>query len=189
MQVKNTKSPLKQDGFSIIELILVLVVASLISGFALIRANRALQSYRAMANARNIAGQLALTKMRAANAFTQARLNCDLTAKSCRIEICTSKGATTCNTFTADGGAMPLAAGTSFGFGTLTTAAGTQTTIQNTAQILFNSRGIPIDNTGAATGNYALYVTSQTGDIYAVTVYASGRVGAWQYLNGAWNQQ
>lgn len=176
-------------GFGLLELIIVLAIFSIISAFAFIRVNSALQSYRALSNARNLASQLALAKMRAANGFTQSRLNCDLTAKSCQLEICTSRTGSTCNTFSAEGGTLLLAQGTTFGFGGLTTAAGTQTTIQNTAQILFNSRGIPVDSTGAPTGNYALYVTNQVGDVYAVTVYATGRVAAWRYGSGAWSIQ
>jgi len=176
-------------GFGLLELVIVLAIFSILSAIAVIQVNGVLQSYRALSNARNLASQLALAKMRAANGFTQSRLNCDLTAKSCRLEICTSRTGSTCNTFSAEGGTLQLAQGTSFGFGGLTTPAGTQTTIQNNAQILFNSRGVPVDSTGAPTGDYALYVTNQAGEIYAVTVYASGRVAAWRYGSGAWSIQ
>jgi len=77
----------------------------------------------------------------------------------------------------------------SFGFGSVSTPAGTQTPIQNTAQILFNSRGIPVNSTGTPTGNYGLYLTNQAGDTYAVTVYATGRVAMWRYDNGVWTIQ
>jgi len=189
VRVMNVKRRLTEDGFGAIELVIVLTILAVVGAFGIIQVKKALQSYRALSNARNIASQLSLAKMRAANGFTQSRLNCDLTAQSCQLEVCTSKGATTCNTFTAEGGPILLAQGTTFGFGSITTAAGTQTTIQNTAQIIFNSRGIPVDSTGAATGNYGLYVTTQVGDNYAVTVYPSGRVSAWRYSSGAWSIQ
>ena len=189
MQVMNVNRRLTEDGFSVIELLIVLTVVTILGAFAIMQANSALQSYRSLSNARNLAGQLALAKMRAANGFTQSRLNCNLTARSCQLQICTSRTGSTCNTFAAEGGPLLLAQGTTFGFGAVTTPAGTQTTIQNNAQILFNSRGIPVDNTGAPTGNYALYVTNREGDNYAVTVYASGRVAAWRYSTGAWRIQ
>ena len=178
-----------QAGFSIIELAIVLTILALIAVLAIPQATKTLRAFRASSDARSIASQLALTKMRAANGFTQARLNCDLTANSCQTEICTSKGASACNTFTAEGGSLSLSQNNTFGFGTITTAAGSQTSIQNTAQIVFNSRSLPVDSTGTPTGDDALYLTNGNGDTYAVTVYASGRVAVWRYNSGTWSVQ
>ncbi|HEV2835279.1 MAG TPA: prepilin-type N-terminal cleavage/methylation domain-containing protein [Pyrinomonadaceae bacterium] len=186
---RTTDSRKNAKGFTIIELLIVLTVSAIISSFAVIKVTNALQSYRAMSSARMLAAELALAKMRAANAFTQTRLNCTTTTGSCQIEICTTKSGSTCNTFTAEGSPIFLQEGTTFGFGNVTTPAGTQTTIANSNQVLFNSRGVPVNNTGAPTGNYALYMTNQQGDKYAVTVYATGRVAAWQYAGGGWSIQ
>jgi len=177
------------NGFSLVEVAIVVAILALIAVLAIPQFTSLLRSFRATSDARSIASQLALAKMRAANGFTQARLNCDLTANSCQLETCTSKGASTCNTFTAEGGPINLSTGSTFGFGSITTPAGSQTSIQNTAQILFNSRSLPVDNTGTPTGNYALYVMNQTSNRYAVTVYATGRVAVWRYDNGAWSIQ
>jgi len=178
-----------QEGFSLVELAIVVTVVALIISIAIPVAISAMRALRASADARSLASQLALVKMRAANTFSQARLNCDTTANSCQIEICTSKGASACNTFTAEGGPVLLSTGSTFGFGSITTPAGSQTTIQNTTQIVFNSRSIPVDSSGAATGNYALYLANQSGNQYAVTVYASGRIAVWRYGNGVWTVQ
>jgi Tfp pilus assembly protein FimT len=176
-------------GFSLLELAIVITAILLILSIALPQVVTTLRTFRASSDARSIASQLALAKMRAADGFTQARLNCDLTNNSCLLEVCTSKGTGTCNTFSAEGGAITLSKEMTFGFGNITTAAGSQTSIQTTAQILFNSRSLPIDNTGAVTSNDALYLTNQAGDTYAVTVYASGRIALWRYGNGVWNTQ
>jgi prepilin-type N-terminal cleavage/methylation domain-containing protein len=178
-----------QHGFSIIELAIVLTIVAIIATIAIPLFSKTMSAFRASSDARSLASQLALTKMRAANGFTQARLNCDLTANSCQMEICTSKGASACNAYTAEGGALALSQNSSFGFGTITTPAGSQTSIQNTAQIVFNSRSLPVDSTGAPNGNYALYLANNNGDRYAVTVYASGRVAVWRYNGGAWSVQ
>jgi len=183
------RRPDGQRGFSIAELAIVLTIVALIAVIAIPMFTKTMSAFRASSDARSLASQLALTKMRAANGFTQARLNCDLTAKSCQMEICTSKGTSACNTYTAEGGALALSLNSSFGFGTITSPAGSQTSIQNTAQIVFNSRSLPVDSTGAPTGNYALYLANNNGDTYAVTVYASGRVAVWRYDNGAWSIQ
>ena len=188
-ETKSERRTSDARGFSLIELAIVITTILLILSIALPQALTALRAFRASSDARSIASQLALAKMRAANGFTQARLNCNLTARSCQLEICTSKGTSDCSAFSAEGGAITLSKEMTFGFGSITTAAGSQTSIQNTAQILFNSRSLPIDNTGAVTGNDALYLTNQAGDTYAVTVYASGRIALWRYGNGGWSTQ
>jgi len=141
------------NGFSLVEVAIVVTVLALLVVLAIPQAVSTMRAFRASSDARSIASQLALAKMRAANGFTQARLNCDLTANLCQLEICTSKGASACNTFTPEGGPILLSTGSTFGFGSITTPAGSQTSIQNTAQILFNSRSIPVDSTGAPTGD------------------------------------
>jgi len=179
----------REKGFSLVEVAIVVTVVALIISIAIPVALSAMRAFRASADARNVATQLALVKMRAANTFSQARLNCDTTANSCQIEICTSKGASACNIFTAEGGPVLLSTGSAFGFGSITTPAGSQTTIQNTTQIVFNSRSIPVDSSGAPTGENALYITNQAGNQYAITVYASGRIAVWRYGNGTWSSQ
>ena len=190
-KLENTTDPSKRGavGFSTIELAIVVVTIMIMAALAIPQAIGTIRALRAVSDARNLATQLALAKMRAADGFTQSRLNCNTASRSCQLEICTSKGTSTCNTFTAEGGPVNLSEGTSFGFGTLTTPAGSQATIQNTTQILFNSRSLPVDSTGAPTSNYALYITNQAGTKYAITVYATGRVAVWQYVNGAWSTQ
>jgi len=177
-----------QRGFSVIELAVVTAIFLIVAAIAIPTTMTALQTYRTSSSARSIASQLALAKMTAASNFTQAELNCNLAGNSCQLEVCTTKGVSSCTTFTNQGGAVLLSPGVSFGYGSITTPAGTQTTIQNTAQIVFNSRGIPVI-AGAATSNDALYVTDQAGDTYAVTVYASGRVAVWRYGGGVWSLQ
>ena len=51
--------------------------------------------------------------------------------------------------------------------------------ITNTACIIFNSRGIPVDNTGSPTGLDAVYVTDGT-SVYGITVAATGFIRTWQ---------
>jgi Tfp pilus assembly protein FimT len=93
-----------------------------------------------------------------------------------------------------------LSSGVTFGFGslssppsntqsTLAQASACQTDAQTTSQsagnvastacIVFNSRGIPVDNTLSATNNDALYVTDG-GSIYGVTVLATGLIQTWR---------
>jgi hypothetical protein len=52
------------------------------------------------------------------------------------------------------------------------------TPISNTACIVFNSRGIPVDSTGGPTGNNAFYITDGSGT-YAVTLSATPLIRLW----------
>jgi hypothetical protein len=83
----------------------------------------------------------------------------------------------------------------SFGYGFISTApSNTQTTIgqatlckdgspladvANTACVIFNSRGIPVDSSGAPTGSYALYINDGT-FCYGVTIAATGFIRTWR---------
>ncbi len=173
-------------GFSFLEMAVVITLFLILAAILIPSAATFVQYYRSSSTARDIASQLALAKMTAAANFTQAELNCTLTGNSCQLEVCTAKGATVCTTYTNVGGAILLSQGVSFGFGSITTAAGTQTTIANASPIVFNSRSIPIDSTATPTGNDALYLTDKSGVTYAVTVYASGKVAVWRYSSGIW---
>jgi prepilin-type N-terminal cleavage/methylation domain-containing protein len=178
----------RQPGFSTIEMAIVLVIIAIIISIAIPVILTVTRASRASADARKIATQLARSKMRAAQGFTQTRLNCDLAGNSCQPEICTTKGTSTCTTFTAEGGPVLLSDGTTFSFGSITTPAGSQSVIQNTGQMVFNSRSLPIDGLGASTGEYAIYITNNS-NTYAVSVFASGRVAVWRYGNGTWTVQ
>jgi hypothetical protein len=101
-------------------------------------------------------------------------------------------------------GILQLSQGDAYGFGALTSGptAGQTTisqatgcypgaanapdggsTLANTACIEFNSRGIPIDNTGAPLGSGALYITN--GNIVdSVTATATGSIQSWQCPHG-----
>ena len=102
-------------------------------------------------------------------------------------------------TWCTEGGATNLSSTVSFGYGPIpspppdtqttigqapqcTTMAGSppvETPVANTACIIFNSRGLPIDTTGSPTGLDAIYVTDGTA-VYGITVAATGFIRTWQ---------
>lgn len=169
-----------------IELLVVVAITLVLAALTIPNTVNFMRSYRGASNARSIASQLSFAKMDAARDFTQSQMKCNLAGNTCQLQICTIKGPVTCTTYTNEGGPITLSNGISFGFGSITTPAGTQTTISNTSPIMFNSRGIPIDNTATLTGNDAIYISDTTGKAYAISVYATGRVAVWQYLNNTW---
>lgn len=104
-----------------------------------------------------------------------------------------------CSTAANPGAGNALSAGVTFGFGQVgTPPANTQPAIgqaascrndtvlplgsggaiPNTACIVFNSRGIPIDAARAPTNTGAFYITNAVG-VYGVTVGAAGQIQSW----------
>jgi Tfp pilus assembly protein FimT len=183
-------------GFNVIELALVMMIILITLTEALPSLQGFLRSYRAAGDAKSISSQLALARMRSAANFTQARLYFDLASKSYHLETYNK----TTGQFRTEGGAQNLAGIDSFGYGTLSTPAGTQTvlgqsaactdssghSIANTSCILFNSRSVPVDSAGATTSNDAVYLTDGSGGYFSVTVSPSGRISVWRYIGSAW---
>lgn len=190
-------------GFTFLEVLVILALVGLISATAVPAVRSGLSRIRLSSDARGIANALTLARMQAASGFTQGRLYVDLTTNSYHIELWQQST----STWVAQGGTRYLSAGTeSYGFGPVTsappntqaaiaeapqcqTAAGQP--IANTACVVFNSRGIPIDSTGAPTSVNALYVTDDS-RVFGVTVSASSMIRLWQTnaASGAtWVQQ
>jgi len=175
-------------GFSLIELLLVVGIITVISAVAVPMMANTVANLRLNGDSRSLAGAVAVTKLRAASNFSQARLFVDLNGRSYHIE--TWQKAT--GNWVAEGGSTTLSSGVSFGFGGVATAPGggapaqsaacvaavTGTAIANTACVLFNSRGIPVaplgipPNVGAPTAN-AVYLKDATA-VYGLTVSATG---------------
>ena len=189
------RRPVFQRGFSVIELAVVLSATLILAAYATPKATTAIQNFRTGGNARAVANEIAMAKMRAAADFTHARVYADLSAQSIRVDVWNMST----NSWSPDsqnGTAISLSSGTSFGYGTNISAAppNTQSTIgqasacsqtdgtgavANTACIIFNSRGAPIDSTSSPTGADALYLTDGF-SVYGVTVAATGSIQTWR---------
>lgn len=61
-------------------------------------------------------------------------------------------------------------------------------TIANSACVVFNSRGIPVDNTLAPTSSDGLYVTDNS-SVYGVTILPTGLIQTWRtdLTSGTWS--
>jgi prepilin-type N-terminal cleavage/methylation domain-containing protein len=178
-------------GFSLIELVFVIAVGLILAAMAIPTYLTIRRNLRIGGDARDVNGEIVLAKMRAASDFTRARLYADLSANTYHIEVWNKAGA---GSWAAEGGTIALSQGVTFGHGGLgTPPAGTQASIgqapaclnnagasiANTACIVFNSRGIPIDSTLAPTPNGAFYVTDGVA-VCGVTVSAMGLIQTWR---------
>jgi prepilin-type N-terminal cleavage/methylation domain-containing protein len=178
-----------RGGFSVIELLVVLALFGIIAAIAVPASQPAVSGYRLAGDAHAISYQISLAKMRAAASFTRARLFVNPSDSTYRQEAWDK----VTNTWATAGGTERLAQGVGFGYSAITTAPpNTQGTIgqaaacrddsgaaiDGTSCVVFNSRGVPIDTTGAPTGTDAIYVTDGTA-VYTATVSATGMTQLW----------
>jgi prepilin-type N-terminal cleavage/methylation domain-containing protein len=176
-------------GFSVLETLVVVALIGVVAAIAIPMSGNALGYYRVSGDARSLSNEIAVAKMRAASTFGRARVYVDLNGKSFRIE--TRKNAT--SNWVAESGTTYLNPQVSFGYGVVASAPpntqasigqapactnNSEEPIGNTACIVFNSRGIPIDSSGAPAST-ALYLTDGTG-VYAATLSATGMTRLWR---------
>jgi prepilin-type N-terminal cleavage/methylation domain-containing protein len=190
----------KTHGFSLIELMVVAAIFIVLMAIAVPQMTNFLGTYKISGAAREIAGQISLARMTAAANFTQAELVVNTAAGTYQVQTCTTKNTATggCTTWTlvgttatTAGYTQSLPSGVSFGYGSITTPAGSQTTIAQTTTILFNSRGIAVDTVAYnPTTQDAIYLSSISKPIqyYAVTVSAGGKPTLWLYTGSAWTE-
>ena len=169
----------------------VLVVVGVVGVVTAMAVSTSLGTARLLADARGIKNQVSLSRMQAAANFTRARLYVDLIVRTYHVETWQS---TPVPAWVTQGGTTYLSSMAVYGFGVVgapppntqatiaqappcTDAAGT--VIANTACILFNSRGIPVDASGAPTAVYAIYVTDGSA-VFGTTVSATSIVQLWK---------
>jgi len=209
---------MKQKGFTMLELTIVMAMSVVMSAVAIMGWQTAQSYLRIAGDLRNLNGMVGQAKMAAAADFTHARAFINIAANSYHLEVWNKAGnagagcwqtvGDTANACTA--GASPvflLSPGDTFGFAGIggpppnTQAAigqgaacdnGKGGTIGNTACIVFNSRGIPYVplNGVGPDGNGAFYVTNGT-SVYALTVNAAGTSQDWSTAvkSVAWKHQ
>jgi len=186
----------RSDGFSLLELLVVVALTGVIAAIAVPMMSNTLGDYRLRGDARSVTNAVSLTKLRAASDFTQARLYVDLTTRGFQVQTWHKTGTPG---WVTEGGVTYLSTNDNFSFGSVATpppnsqgtiglatnclndtaSVGTGSVIANTACMVFNLRGIPVDNTGAPTPADALYVTDNTA-VYGVTLSATGLVNLWR---------
>jgi type II secretory pathway pseudopilin PulG len=171
------------------EILGALAIVGILSAAAVPTTGRTLGDLRMRGDARAITSSIAVARMRAAAASTRARIFVDLGTSSFFLQTWDR----TNNAWTTEGGALSTSRDVVFGFGALTAPPPTMqpgiaqsppctdnngNAIANTACVVFNSRGVPVDGTGTPTSGSALYVTDGTG-VYGATLTAGPLVRLW----------
>jgi len=183
-----------QHGFSLIDLLAVVSLIAVISAMAIPMTGSAVAGHRFKGDAQALTNMVGLAKMRASASFTRARVRANLTTNTFVLERYNRDA----DVWVQEGGELRLSRGVSFGFASLTLPPpSTQTTIgmspqcrtktgtgssdsaiPNTACIVFNSRGLPVDGNGVQYSRHALYLTDG-GSVAGTTVTATPRIRRW----------
>ena len=197
-------------GFSLLEMLMVVGLVGVLAAIAVPMSGNTLRYLKVSGDARDIANLTAVAKMRAAAQFTQSRIFVDINGRAFKVETFRKANPTAVPPVVAgweiEGGLNQLSSTVNFGYGPVATPpVGTQTTIgqaplcrndagatiANTACIIFNSRGIPVDSSGSPDGYGAFYVNDGIA-VYGITVAATGFIRTWQtnyFATPSWNQQ
>ena len=209
---QQTAANKRQLGFSLIELMVVVLVLSVLLAIAISSIASITRIYRIAGDGRGITAELVVARMRAAADFTHARVYVDLSGNTFHLEVwnkasgCwkTDGDANACTQTSSP--VTPLAQGDTFGFGSITTgptaAAGAAAqapactagvagaaagaNIANTACIEINSRGYPVDSTNKIVASDAIYLTNNQKLYSAIAVSISGQPTAYSYSGSMW---
>ncbi len=196
-----------EAGFSMVELMVVILVMGIIAAFAIPQATRAVYSYRVHSDAARLAAQLNITRFRATSQYTpyslaldtatfpnSMNLNrlCGTNTSGCgsTTGTCTSQYYTSYQT---EGGPQYISEGDTFSTtnpggsvmpGSITSASAATTTF------FFNTRGMPVDCNGlpVSNGGAVVYVSSSKVAVTdAVVISVAGLVATYQW-NPAFSQ-
>lgn len=184
----------RSEGFSAIELLIVLAIAGCIAAISIPATSGMVDEFNLGGDAHGVSNSLALARMGAAANFTRSRLFIDLAAGTYRVE----RWNKTAAAWQAVGGAEPLGSKNTFSFGNTTVpppnsqfavAQPTQclndagAAIANTSCVIFNSRGVPITAAGVPTPAAVIYLAGPTA-IYGVVVSSTSQLAMWRKSPG-----
>ena len=173
-------------GFSLLELLVVIIILAIVAAFAIPSALNSLRAYKLHSDAAALASQMNVARFRATSQYTPYRLTIDVADRTYTVErLNTSYGSPTAelgpvnvyggNTFTTTN------PGGSIYPGTLTGGTGV-------TNFYFNTRGMPVDSSGSpvANGGTVIYLTNSAGLTDAIVALVGGRIGVYNWDGTVW---
>jgi type II secretory pathway pseudopilin PulG len=186
----------RQDGFSLVDMLVGIALIGIVTAMAIPMADSSSRGFRIRGDAQSMANMVALAKMRAASRFSRTRIRADLANNRYRLEVWDKTANGGAGAWALEGDDVRLSQGVQFGFAGLAApppntqaaigqspactgpASLTADFVADTACIVFNSRGVPVDPAGNPVGGNALYITDGSG-VYATTITATPLVRQW----------
>ena len=177
-------------GASLLEVLFVVSAVLVLSAISVTKVLTITKNLSSQSDARTISGDTSLAKMSAASNFTRVRIYANLSGNAYEVDVWNK----ITSQWTTQQSSVRTLPHVTMGYGSLSSPpTGTQTTlgqaaaclnnsgtaIANTACIVFNSRGVPVDSTGSPTSAGAIYVTDGV-SVYGITVSAMGLIQTWK---------
>ena len=186
------------NGFSMLELLTVVLLIGIVVAFALPQALTAVKAYRLHSDAAAVAAQLNVTRFRGTSQYTPYRLviTTSVTPHTFQMErLCGNTPSSTDSNCTSvyqprtnpvEGGVQPINVGNSFTTtnpGGTTAYPGTITGGTATTTFYFNTRGMPVDSNGnpLSNGGAVIYLTNNSNLTDAIVVSVGGRISTYQW--------
>jgi prepilin-type N-terminal cleavage/methylation domain-containing protein len=199
---------IRSSGFSLIEILVVMLIMAIMTAIALPSALNSLKGYRLHSDATSIASYLNVVRMKAASQYAPYRLvvNTDqgkyTMEKLCGITPVSSDAAcvspySSFSTPVTEGGFQYVSTGNKFwpcrppnvtGGTYPGTIAGDPAACTSPVVMYFNTRGSPVDNSGGPLGNggAVLYIRNQNNLVDGITVSPGGRVSVSMWTGSGW---
>ena len=174
-----------------VEVAIVVTISAIIAALAIPVFSSIARNLRGDGEMQSLRSTTVQAKTRAAATFSRARMRANTSARTFQLELWNK----TTSEWDLEGGTQTLPDSVNFGFGSISAPPpntqasiaqaaackdGGGTTIADTACIIFNSRGIPVDSTGTplATGD-AVYINDGA-SAFGVTVGRTGLIRGWR---------
>ncbi len=183
----------RQQGFTLIEVLAVVGLIGVVSAMVVPITGGSIRAHQLRGDAQALKNLVGLAKMRASSRFTRARVQADLTTNSYVLQTWDK----TAGVWVDEGTPSLTSSGVTLGFGALGTpppntqvaiglspactdgVTAVATAIPNTACVIFNSRGLPVDGNGVLFPGHALYLIGEAG-VYATTITATPLIRSWR---------